>query len=62
MPPPLWERRTRHKGLVILKEKQTESYKANNAKDKKKVNKDSKHTTGKGCSESKYLAAKSTIW
>jgi hypothetical protein len=47
---------------VILKEKQAKSYKANNAKGKKKANKDSKHTAGKGCSESKYLAAKSAIW
>jgi hypothetical protein len=30
--PSLWERRARNKGLVILKEKQVESYKANNAK------------------------------
>jgi hypothetical protein len=60
--PPFRERRTRHKGLVILKEKQAESYKANNAKDKRMANKDSKHTAGKGCSESKFLAAKSAIW
>jgi hypothetical protein len=59
--PSLWERRARNKGLVILKEEQGESYKENNAKDKKKANKDSKHTAGKGCSESKYLAAKSAI-
>jgi hypothetical protein len=30
--PSLWERRARNKGLVILKEKQVKSYKANNAK------------------------------
>jgi hypothetical protein len=57
--PSLWERRARNKGLVILKGKQAESYKTNNGK--KKANKDSKHTAGKGCSESKYLAAKSAI-
>jgi hypothetical protein len=30
--PSLWERRTRNKGLVILKGKQAESYKTNNDK------------------------------
>jgi hypothetical protein len=36
----LWERRARHKKLMILKEKQVESYKTNN--DQRKLNKDSK--------------------
>jgi hypothetical protein len=30
--PSLWERRARNKGLMILKGKQAESYKANNVK------------------------------
>jgi hypothetical protein len=30
--PSLWERRARNKGLMILKEKQAESYKTNNDK------------------------------
>jgi hypothetical protein len=59
--PSLWERRARNKRLVILKGKQSESYKTNNDKIRRKANKDSKHTAGKGSSESKYLAAKSAI-
>jgi hypothetical protein len=57
--PFLWERRARNKRLMILKGKQAESYKANNAKDKEEGEKDSKLTACKGCSESKCLAAKS---
>jgi hypothetical protein len=30
--PSLWERRARNKGLVILRERQAESYKTNNDK------------------------------
>jgi hypothetical protein len=34
--PSLWERRARHKKSMILKEKQAESYKTNNDKEKVK--------------------------
>jgi hypothetical protein len=54
-----WERRARNKKSMILKGKQGESHKTNNDKRKVRRIKTVKHTAGKGCSESKYLAAKS---
>jgi hypothetical protein len=61
--PSLWERRARNEESVILKKKQPESYNANNNKRKTRQVKTAKVTAGRGCSESKWLAAKSaTSW
>jgi hypothetical protein len=57
--PSLWERRARNKKSMILKrQKQPERYKTKNNQ-KKTWQRKAKITAGKGCSESKWLAAKS---
>jgi hypothetical protein len=56
--PSLWERRARNKKSMILKRQTTRKYKANNNKRKTRQVKTAKITAGKGCSESKWLAAK----
>jgi hypothetical protein len=56
--PSLWERRARNKRSMILKGNKPRVSRQTMIRENK-ANKDSKHTAGKGCLESKYLAARS---
>jgi hypothetical protein len=57
--PFLWERRARNKKSMILKRQTTRKLQGKNNKRKTSQVKTVKVTAGKGCSESKWLAAKS---
>jgi hypothetical protein len=58
--PSFWDRRARNKKSMILqRQNNPKRYKAKNKREKQGKVKTAKITAGKGCSESKWLAAKS---